>query len=82
MMSARGSHQDPKLKFSFLDFLVTVFQDFLLLLFNLNLKMEVNLIAIKKEQDLVIVLTFFEEMEDEQLPQPVLLAYSLLILLE
>ena len=82
MMSARGSHQDPKLNFSFLDFLVTVFQDFLLLLFNLNLKMEVNLIAIKKEQDLVIVLTFFEEMEDEQLPQPVLLAYSLLILLE
>jgi|LakMenEpi03Aug12_release.lakeMendotaPanAssembly.Ray.scaffolds.fasta_scaffold3898567_1 hypothetical protein len=49
MMSARGSHLDPKLKFSFLDFLVTVFQDFLLLLFNLNLKMEVNLIAIKKE---------------------------------
>jgi len=49
MMSARGSHQDLKLKFSFLDFLVTVFQDFLLLLFNLNLKMELNLIAIKKE---------------------------------
>ena len=82
MMSARGSHQDPKLKFSFLDFLETVFQDFLLLLFNLNLKMELNLIAIEKELDLVIVLTFFEEMEDEQLPQPVLLAYSLLILLE
>ena len=44
--------------------------------------MELNLIAIEKELDLVIVLTFFEEMEDEQLPQPVLLAYSLLILLE
>jgi hypothetical protein len=82
MMSARGFHQDLKLKFSFLDFLETVFQDFLLLLFNLNLKMELNLIAIEKELDLVIVLTFFEEMEDEQLPQPVLLAYSLLILLE
>ncbi len=82
MMSARGFHQDLKLKFSFLDFLETVFQDFLLLLFNLNLKMELNLIATEKELDQVIVLTFFEEMEDEQLPQPVLLAYSLLILLE
>lgn len=44
--------------------------------------MELNLIAIEKESGLVIVLIFFEEMEDEQLPQLVLLAYSLLILLE
>jgi hypothetical protein len=44
--------------------------------------MELNLIAIEKELDLVIVLIFFEEMEDEQLLQPGLLAYSLPILLE
>jgi hypothetical protein len=44
--------------------------------------MELNSIAIEKESGLVIVLIFFEEMEDEQLLQPVQLAYSLLILLE
>jgi hypothetical protein len=44
--------------------------------------MELNLVAIEKELGLVTVLIFFEEMEDEQLLQPVRLAYSLLILLE
>jgi hypothetical protein len=44
--------------------------------------MELNLIIIERELDLVIELVFFKEMEDEQLLQPVLLAYSLLILLE
>jgi hypothetical protein len=44
--------------------------------------MVLNLITIEKGLDLVIVLIFYEEMEDEQLLQLVLLAYSLLILLE
>lgn len=44
--------------------------------------MELNLIAIEKELDLVIVLIFSEGREYEQLLEPVLLAYSLLVLLE